>query len=246
MGWVKTEKTGSLNALSDVNILSPSTGEAIVYDQTSGKWINGTVSSVADLDDLTDVEITTPADGDSLIYDAANNKWVNGESSGSNDVVLTQDEYDALTPEEQNNGTNYFINNASAGVQSAAGTPYDNSLSDLLATDVQDAIDEVVMEVTNKVDKVNGKGLSTEDYTTAEKTKLASLSATVDVLGTLIAGQTSVTLSNVAITSSSTIEVFVDDAFYGVAPTAMSRSTGSLTLTFEAQSADMPVKVRVS
>lgn len=32
-------------------------------------------------------------------------------------------------------------------------------------------------EITNKVDKVSGKGLSTNDYTTAEKQKLAGLSA---------------------------------------------------------------------
>ena len=31
-------------------------------------------------------------------------------------------------------------------------------------------------EVSNKVDKVAGKGLSTEDFTTEEKTKLAGLS----------------------------------------------------------------------
>ena len=30
--------------------------------------------------------------------------------------------------------------------------------------------------LSNKVDKITGKGLSTEDYTTAEKTKLAGLS----------------------------------------------------------------------
>lgn len=143
MAWIKTEKTGSLNALSDVNI-------------------------------------TSPADGNSLVYDEATGKWINGEGGGgnANEMVLTQDEYDALTPEEQLNGTNYYINNASVGAQSAAGTPYDNSLSDLLATDVQDAIDELVI---GKVDAVNGKGLSTEDYTTAEKTKLGNLEAQIQV-----------------------------------------------------------------
>lgn len=149
MGWVKTEKTGSLNALSDVNISSPSTGEAMVYDQTSGKWINSTVSSVADLDDLTDVEIITPADGDSLIYDAANDKWVNGESSGSNDVVLTQIEYDALTPEEQNNGTNYFITDGINAPIEAASILYDNGDSGLVASDIQDAIDELSYNMLN-------------------------------------------------------------------------------------------------
>ncbi len=37
-------------------------------------------------------------------------------------------------------------------------------------------IDERLGAVPDKVDKVEGKGLSTEDYTTAEKTKLAGLS----------------------------------------------------------------------
>ena len=116
------------------------------------------------LSKLGDIDFTTtaPVDGNALVYDETNNVWVPGEGGGgnANEMVLTQDEYDALTPEEQLNGTNYYINDASVGAQSAAGTPYDNSLSDLLATDVQDAIDELVI---GKVDAVNGKGLSTED-----------------------------------------------------------------------------------
>lgn len=36
--------------------------------------------------------------------------------------------------------------------------------------------DNIVTLLNNKVDKVTGKGLSTEDYTSAEKTKLAGLS----------------------------------------------------------------------
>lgn len=37
-------------------------------------------------------------------------------------------------------------------------------------------IAELQEEIANKVDKVEGKGLSTEDFTTEEKTKLAGLS----------------------------------------------------------------------
>lgn len=40
----------------------------------------------------------------------------------------------------------------------------------------QTAADALTAAVGNKVDKVTGKGLSTNDYTTAEKTKLAGLS----------------------------------------------------------------------
>ena len=65
----------------------------------------------------------------------------------------------------------------------------------------------------------------------------------VEVSGTLSTGSTSITLSDASITTSSTIDVFVDT--FGVNPTAMSVSTGSVTLTFEAQESDLGVKVRV-
>lgn len=65
----------------------------------------------------------------------------------------------------------------------------------------------------------------------------------VDITGTLEAGQTSITLNNSTITTSSTIEVFDEfDAPY-VSKTV---STGSITLTFDEQDADMIVKVRIS
>jgi len=68
-------------------------------------------------------------------------------------------------------------------------------------------------------------------------------SSWTDVTGTLTAGSTSITLSNVAITTTSTIEVFNDlDVPYN----SKTLSTGSITLTFDAQSSDMSVKVRVS
>lgn len=42
--------------------------------------------------------------------------------------------------------------------------------------DAETVLTSYANEIANKVDKVSGKGLSTEDYTTAEKTKLAGLS----------------------------------------------------------------------
>lgn len=74
----------------------------------------------------------------------------------------------------------------------------------------------------------------------------ASIMPWTDLTATLTAGQTSLVFSNAVITTNSTIEVFVNDAFYGVNPTAITLATGSVTLTFDAQASDMPVKVRVS
>ena len=65
----------------------------------------------------------------------------------------------------------------------------------------------------------------------------------VEVTGTLLAGATTLVLSDASITSTSTLDVFTD--VYGVSPTDMVATTGSVTLTFEAQESDLGVKVRV-
>lgn len=63
------------------------------------------------------------------------------------------------------------------------------------------------------------------------------------VTGTLTAGQTSITLSDAAITTASNFDFYTDT--FGVNPTNVSVSTGVLTLTFPAQQSDLSVKVRV-
>lgn len=77
----------------------------------------------------------------------------------------------ALTPD-----ANRAVDITVAGT--AANISYTNTTSGLTADDVQEAIDELADE---KVDKVNGKGLSTEDYTTADQTKLAGIEAGAEV-----------------------------------------------------------------
>ena len=65
-----------------------------------------------------------------------------------------------------------------------------------------------------------------------------------DVMGTLVAGQTSITLQDSSILTTSTIDIYTDA--FGVNPTAVVVSAGSVTLTFQAQSTDIGVKVGVS
>ena len=50
----------------------------------------------------------------------------------------------------------------------------------------EDIFNKVMSELENKVDKVDGKGLSTEDYTTEEKEKLASLDVDAELSSTSI------------------------------------------------------------
>lgn len=61
---------------------------------------------------------------------------------------------------------------------------------------------------------------------------------------TLTAGSTTVTISDALITASSMIDVWVDSST-PIAYESIVATTGSVTITFEAQSADLPVKVRV-
>lgn len=62
-----------------------------------------------------------------------------------------------------------------------------------------------------------------------------------ELTSTLTAGQTTLTFTDSAITANSTIDVYT--SVYGVNPNDMTVSSGSLTLTFDAQSSAVGVKV---
>lgn len=74
--------------LADTEISGQAQGEALVWD--GAKWVNGTVSTVGNLDDLNDVDTTGKASGDSLRYDG--NEWVAKPTT----IEMTQAEYNAI------------------------------------------------------------------------------------------------------------------------------------------------------
>lgn len=94
-----------LEDLDNVNIQNPTHRQGLVYDNPTGEWVNGEISSVGSLNDLTDVSLSTPDDGDSLVYNETDEEWQNKKITRT----LTQSEYNALTPSEKNNGTIYLI-----------------------------------------------------------------------------------------------------------------------------------------
>lgn len=65
--------------------------------------------------------------------------------------------------------------------------------------------------------------------------------------GTLTAGSTTITFTDNSLTSDCTKTLYVDDAFFGVAPTAMTTdyANHSVTYTFPVQASNMPVKLEV-
>ena len=65
-----------------------------------------------------------------------------------------------------------------------------------------------------------------------------------ELQGILTAGQTSITFTDSVINANRTIDYF--PSIYGVVPTSITITTGSMIFTFEEQSVDMNLKVRIS
>jgi len=85
---------------------------------------------------------------------------------------------------DDTNATNLFVTsdekttwNGKQNALSFDSVPTENSTNPVTSGGVYAF---VVQGLGNKVDKVQGKGLSTEDYTTAEKNKLANIDANID------------------------------------------------------------------
>lgn len=73
--------------------------------------------------------------------------------------------------------------------------------------------------------------------------KIQSSSGASVITATLTAGQTSITISDASITTSSILDFYTD--IYGVNPSAVTVANGSVTLTFDAQATNMVVGVKV-
>lgn len=103
----------------------------------------------------------------------------------------------------------------------AQDVTYDNTVSGLTATDVQDAIDEVVGELSN-----------------------IDTNVSTYVSGTITAGNTTITLTDLSILTTSFIDIYFNDKL--LAPTAVTVSAGSITIDIDAQATNTDVAVRIA
>ena len=95
-------KASNLTELDDVVISNPQANQGLIFDATTGKWINGAVEIQGELIELDDVDVDqqTLADGDALKWDATAQKWVNGEVSTTSALVdLTDVALDSSIPD---------------------------------------------------------------------------------------------------------------------------------------------------
>lgn len=141
--------SSTLSGLTDVTITSAANGQALLYDSVNSIWINGNVGSGSStLDGLTDVTITSVTDGQILTYDSSNNKWKNAAASsgvttlnGLSDVTITSASNSQVLT--YNNGT--WENAAIA--PTASSVTYSNTVSGMIATNTQAAIDELASAI---------------------------------------------------------------------------------------------------
>ena len=80
--------SSTLAGLDDVNISSPTDGQALVYDDTTGKWVNGAGGGGSStFAGLNDVNVQGVSNGDIARYNLTTGKWT--DSSDLSDLELT-------------------------------------------------------------------------------------------------------------------------------------------------------------
>jgi hypothetical protein len=80
----------ALDDISDVNAPTPADGDALTWDNATGKWVNTALGGGAPhaLDSHTDVNAPTPADGDVLTWDSTPGEWVAAAPTGGGAAAL--------------------------------------------------------------------------------------------------------------------------------------------------------------
>ena len=134
-------------------------------------------------------------------------RTINGKAL-STDITLSASDVSALPdttviPSIEGLATETYVDNKVAGLVDSAPAALDtlNELAQALGEDPNFAT-TITNEISKKVDKVTGKGLSTNDYTSDEKSKLASIEedAQVNVIETIKANGVTLAINNKTVT----------------------------------------------
>ena len=177
-----------LDHFNGVSITSPSNGEALVYNSTSGDWENSTVSaSVAALNDIGDVSAAAPSNTNVIKYNSTSGDWESGavayaEVTGTPTLatVATTGAYSDLT------GTPTLATVATTGAYSdLTGTP---TLGTAAALDVGTSANNVVqLNGSAQLPAVDGSLLTGITATVAALNDIGDVSAAAPNNGDVIA-----------------------------------------------------------
>lgn len=136
-----------------------------------------------------------------IIKRVPNSRSINGKAL-TDDITLSASDVGALPnttviPSIDGLATETYVDNKVAGIVNSAPAALDtlNELAAALGDDPNFAT-TVATQIGTKVDKVDGKGLSTNDYTTTEKTKLSGIAEGAEVnqnaFSNIVVGSTTV------------------------------------------------------
>lgn len=100
------------------------------------------------------------------------------------------------------------------------------------------------VEANAQVNKIEAIQVNGVDFVPFDKVLKLQLSGSPIITGTLTAGETDLLIESEGITENSILAFYT--SVYGVNPTAVSVSAGSVTLTFEAREDNLEVGVQVN
>ena len=181
---------------------------------------------------------------------------VTGKAFGDSNILsdrfqlLEGDVVGRFTGRNNSNGVEFYlpanVTPTTAGVKAWFETN-NTQLVYELATPIEIDVAELSVDTIVGVNNVFGDTgeVEVEYRESVEKyvTEHGGGASWTDVVGTLTAGSTSITLSNAAIKTTSTINVYTDP---GIPYNTLAVSSGQAVLTFDAQAGDVSVKVRVT
>ena len=148
---------------------TPKQGEIVVYDvddtYTYERFkIGDGVTTVTSLPFVTSIGISGASAGQIIKVKEVDDLGRPTAWEVANQVQPDWTQNDASKPD-------YIKNKPVLGTLASKSTVEKSDLS----TDVQESLNKADTELAKKVDKVDGKGLSTNDYTTEEKNKLENI-----------------------------------------------------------------------
>lgn len=213
----KTTASSTYATKSDVSALS----SALVYKGTIGT--DGTITT-------TDV----PAKVGDVYVAVAGAPAVNGVALEAGDMIIAKTAGDgttthatwtaiqtningAVTTADTLTGSKLIVGGGNRTIKTATGTGFVKILNGVVSTD--NSTYATTTALSNKVDKVNGKGLSTNDFTAAYKNKLDDLGLSGDSFNDALTNTKGLRLNLVGTTSSYDIPIVkasTDASTYGL------------------------------
>lgn len=233
-GIINIEKTGT-SGLVDTYTITLSNGHKYTFDVTNGKGIKSITKTGTS--GLVDTYTITFDDDTTTTYTVTNGNGIVSiakTSTSGNVDTYTITFTDGTT-------TTYEVTNGEGS--SAASLPYDNTQSGLQATNVQDAIDEIVPTI-NSTGTASSSGTRYQRigiggvYTEIDGTKYMEQTITLST-----SASTNCTFTHADITVNSVIEPYCEE--WGLAPETITTTAGQCLLTFPKADSARQVKVRI-